>query len=46
MVMKSLEYHFSLFSYSNLSDRLPDLFHDTLVTYTAYVVEHCLMRDI
>jgi len=46
MVVKSLKCSSTLFSYSNLWDRLPDLYYDPVLTYTTYVVEHYLSPDI
>ena len=40
MVVKSLEYSSTLFSYSNLGDWLPDLYCDPVLAFTTYVVEH------
>ena len=46
MVVKSLKCPFSLFSYSNLCDRLPDLYCDYALSYSAYIVVHYLIPDI
>jgi len=46
MIVKSIKYPFILFSYSNLSDWLLDLSCDTVLTYTAYIVEHYLSPNI
>ena len=46
MVVKSLKCPFTLFSYSNLSDQLPDLCCDPLLVYTTLRVEYCLTSDI
>jgi len=42
MVVKSLKCSFTLFSYSNLSDQLLDLY----CVYIVYIVEHYLSPDI
>ena len=45
MVVKSLKCSSILFSYSNLCDRLPDLYCDLVLTFTVYVVVHYLISD-
>jgi len=46
MAVKSLKCFSTLFSYSNLWDRLPDLYCDTVLTCTAYIVKNYLTPDI
>ena len=46
MVEMSLKYLSILFSYFNLCDRLPDLYCDSVLTYSAYIIVHYLMPDI
>jgi len=46
IVVKSLKCSFTLFSYFNLCDRLPDLYCDFVLTYSVYIVVHYLILDI
>jgi len=46
IAVKSLKCPFTLFSYSNLCDRLLDLYCANVLTYIAYIVVHYLIPDI
>jgi len=46
MVVKSLKYSSTLFSYANLCDQLPDLYCDSVFTYSVDIVVHYMIPDI
>ena len=45
-VVKSLKCSSTLFSYSKLSHQLFDLYCDSMLTYSAYIVLYYLIPDI